>query len=87
MAKKRLKGRFYTPSKPGEFPHKDKGDLQRSINYTVNRTRKSVKLSASAEHGLYLEKGTKKMAPRPFLSRTVSEETPTLVRIFQEKVT
>lgn len=75
------KGRYYhgeDPSKPGEAPKKIRGDLQRSITYEMAPDKQSAKVGTNLDYGAYLELGTSKMAPRPYIRSTFIEELPTI---------
>jgi HK97 gp10 family phage protein len=63
----RLRG--LDPSKPGEPPKKVTSHLFQNIRKTVHATRYSVigRYGSSVIYAAYLELGTRKMAPRPFL--------------------
>lgn len=69
------------PSQPGNFPHKDTGKLQQSIQkerpdgYTVT-------VGAYVDYALGLELGTSKVAARPFLRPTFNQMLPTVKRLF-----
>ena len=67
-------------SVPGEPPAEDLGQLIRSIDTDIDSDRNSVaiRLIASARHAGFLEVGTSKMLPRPFLRPTM--------RRFEDKV-
>lgn len=54
-------------SRPGEHPHKDSGDLYDSIWWEVDQANLRVYIAANIAYAEYLEFGTAKMAPRPFL--------------------
>ncbi len=69
------------PSLPGEPPKKIRGDLQRSIAYEMGPDRLSAKVGTNLDYGAYLELGTSRMAPRPFLRSTLLEEQGTIDRI------
>jgi len=56
------------PSLPGNPPHVDTGELWNSITYRVQGTTITFK---AAQHGIYLEYGTSKMAARPWLNNTM----------------
>ena len=62
-----------TPSKPGEPPHKDQGNLGRGIEIESARTATGEFVTRvgpanfAKKYGAALEFGTKNMAPRPFL--------------------
>jgi hypothetical protein len=55
------------PSSPGEYPHRQTGDLQASITHSIDMSTMSVGIKAEAEHAKYVE------AARPFLRRTLGE--------------
>lgn len=71
-----FRGRPHQASAPGEAPANRSGELQRSIGYQV-RGWHSVEFGTTLPYGKWLENGTKdgKIAPRPFLSRTVKEKS------------
>lgn len=50
------------PSAPGEPPNIQTGELAGSVRDVGNKV-------VAGTHGIFLEKGTRKMAPRPFLLR------------------
>lgn len=54
------------PSRPGEYPHKQSGELARSIK-VKRRNQFRVDVVVEAPHAAYVE------ASRPFVSRTVAE--------------
>lgn len=58
--------RVHQASAPGEPPAVDFGTLQNSIEPTFPSPTKGV-LSIGAAHGLFLELGTERIAPRPFV--------------------
>jgi hypothetical protein len=62
-------------SMPGEFPHQATGELHDSIRVEGNRSDLSLSIIIDADHALAVEK------KRPFISRTLLEEIPTMRRI------
>lgn len=62
------------PSKPGEFPHKQFGVLRRSIAQDYAPETVTARVGTPLSYGKYLELGSKKMAARPYLRRTLAEE-------------
>lgn len=58
--------RVHRASAPGEAPAVDFGHLQNSLDVDVSNPLKGV-LSIGAIHGLFLEVGTDRIAPRPFV--------------------
>ena len=69
------------PSKPGESPKKIRGDLQRSIAYAMSADRKEAYVGTNIDYGFYLEVGTSRVAPRPFLRSTLLAEQATIAKI------
>lgn len=58
----------FTPSAPGEPPHRRHGRLRRSITHEVQRGRVSIlRVGTNLKYAKFLELGTRKMAARPFL--------------------
>ena len=69
------KGVYYkgfSPSSPGQFPKKLSGQLIKSITFNVETAPTLTLIVGSNLHGhpLYLELGTKRMKPRPWLSKS-----------------
>lgn len=81
-----IPGRTAGPSAPGEFPHLQTGDLRKSIFHEVVLARKVVILGTTMRHGLFLEIGTSKMAARPFLRKTVTEERAAIDKLFTKYI-
>jgi hypothetical protein len=78
----RGKTRVDGPSKPGEFPHVDTGKLRQGIHweYIDDGRSMGVRIGTFFKYGLYLEVGTRHMAPRPYMRPTVMECRPTIAR-------
>ena len=57
------------PSRPGHPPRIDTGVLVKSIMSETHRSQNSIetRVGTNIDYGLYLELGTEKMAPRPWL--------------------
>lgn len=85
---RRSRGRVYGafPSRPGEPPRKQTGHLRRSIAYEVDRTNLVARIGTNLAYGRYLELGTRRMAPRPWLRRAQAETMNTIRRIFSQHV-
>lgn len=76
----------YPPaSVAGESPHRRTGNLRKSIEFWVNRKTLQVWVGPTdeAEYGLYLEFGTKRMDPRPFMFRALKQEESRIKNIMQ----
>ena len=71
----------YESSPPGSFPGVRTNRLRGSIART-NPRRLSVLVGTNVKYGLFLEKGTARMAPRPWLLRTMIAEKATINRTF-----
>lgn len=62
-------GRPHQPSRPGQPPRVDTGLLRSSITHEVESDLFSVeaRVGTNVKYGLFLEIGTEKMEPRPWL--------------------
>ncbi len=69
------------PSAPGEEPKKVTGFLQRSIAHAMSEDKQKAFVGSNLDYALYLELGTVKMAPRPFLRSVLLQEQETIARI------
>jgi len=67
-------------SAPGEFPKTDTGDLVSNIIVKNRGKGAEVGSSAGAPHGLFLEYGTSKMEPRPWLLPTFNANLRSIER-------
>jgi len=82
-------------SLPGQFPHMDTGTLRRSLK-TEKATASSLYAAAGVDataynegtlvddYALYLEFGTMRMAPRPWILRTLDENRTEIVSTFMQ---
>lgn len=66
----KTRGDYNHHSQPGDPPFYQTGRLYRSVRYTtklITRLKRRLTVSATVQHGVWLEKGTSKMEARPFL--------------------
>lgn len=70
------------PSKPGEPPHKQTGQLARSIAW--ERDGLVARVGTNVKYSRYLELGTSRMAARPFLNRGLDEMSPQINAILSK---
>lgn len=84
---RRLRAKLNTPyppaSDPGEYPHRRSGTLRRSVYYRVDRRALVLYVLARgdiAEYWGFLQFGTHKMAPRPFLDKIMDENKPIFLK-------
>ncbi len=61
-----VSGKHHVPSKPGDPPHNDAGDLANGI-IVHQAAPLEVQVVSTAAHSVPLEWGTSKMAARPFM--------------------
>jgi hypothetical protein len=59
------------PSAPGEPPHKQTGELLRSVAFEV--VGMTARVGTNKRYGRWLELGTRKIAARPWLRRAMNE--------------
>ena len=81
LSKKALKSQPGRRSKPGESPTTQSNDLRKSIAHTKAKSLRA-QIGTDVLHGKYLELGTSKMAPRPWLKRGVKKARGKMFRIF-----
>jgi hypothetical protein len=67
------RSRSHQASAPGEAPASDEGRLTDSISADFYPM--AAEIGSGANHGLYLEEGTDKIAPRPWLKPAADENT------------
>ena len=77
----RVNGRIYRhqasapyqyPASRGKIPGKQYGRLKDSLDFKVSGSR-LVEFGSTVKHGKWLEEGTDRMEPRPFLKMTVAK--------------
>ncbi len=82
----RRRGKVHVASAPGEPPAIDTGFLRGSVHSRGiterSRTRVVGEVGVGAEYGVYLEKGTRRMASRPFAGRTLKSRENDLYDLF-----
>lgn len=72
-----------SPSSPGDPPKKITGQLQNSIRTKVNRTKIAIigLVGTNLKKGRWLEFGTRKMRPRPYLRPTLAANRRKIGRV------
>lgn len=85
-------GRVYTrggvthqASAPDESPASDTGNLIDSINVT-DETELTSTINAPAEYAVYLEVGTARMSPRPFMSPALASVEPAFIAACEKAI-
>ena len=75
-------------SKPGEIPHVQSGHLKDSIEYEMLPDGMTARIGPTtiAKYGLYLERGTPRMAARPFLRPALRRNRMRLRRILERNL-
>ena len=64
----------------------DTGRLRDSITHTVNTEAKTVTVSSDVEYSPYVELGTSKMPPKPFLKPAMMESAKELSQILEREL-
>lgn len=72
------------PSKPGTPPKRVTGTLHRSTFWDLDRTRIKGRVGTPLKYGLFLEIGTSKLAPRPWLSLAMKNKRPSIRAILSK---
>jgi len=62
-----VSGPAHKPSAPGSPPNRDTGNLDKSIDVRINKSRKTVSVIARAEYAAAQEFGTSTLPARPFM--------------------
>lgn len=75
----RRRGVEHQASAPGEAPASDTGTLVNTRRSELNEPSLSGRLIFSARHALPLERGTRRMQPRPFARRSLMETRDQIV--------
>ena len=74
------RGRTHTASKPGEMPARDLGALSGSLQVELQPSQYKGYYYTVSEYGMFLEYGTSKMAPRPFMTPAAAKAKPGFMR-------
>lgn len=69
-------------SAPGEAPASDTGTLVRNIVTAAELSRNRVRIIAKTKYAAFLEYGTRKMKPRPFLIKALQNKIEQIKAIF-----
>lgn len=76
-----VSGKNHVPSRPGEYPNRDTGELQAHLT-TTNPKPLVAEVRSEAGHAAPLEFGTSKMAARPYMRPSRDKKTPAINRLF-----
>lgn len=78
--------RGLSPSKPGEYPRKLSGQLQRSITWAYDANKMVLTVGSNlAGYPSFLQTGTNRMAARPWLTLSFEAEKNTIGRLILGK--
>ena len=70
-------------SAPGEAPASDTGTLARNIIVAAELLKNRIRIIANTRYSLFLEEGTKRMKPRPFMIVALENKKAQIIAIFQ----
>ena len=81
----------YTASAPGEAPASRTGTLRNAISHAVNKAKLTAVVGPrllgsdpNKQYPLWLEFGTKKIAPRPYMVPTIQRNKGTVIQIMKD---
>lgn len=75
-------GKRHIPSRPGEPPNRDTGDLQRGLRVELRLEQLEADVISESPHSRPLEFGTSKMEPRPHMRPARDKNEHALQRLF-----
>ncbi len=77
----------YTPSLPGQPPNKITGWLQANVAFELDEAKGIGRIGVrkNAMYGIFLELGTRKMKPRPWMLATIKKYWPQIAAQLQFK--
>lgn len=78
-----VSGKHHVPSKPGEPPNADTHHLSDRIE-TTQPEPLTVHVTSNADYGGYLERGTSKMAARPYMAPALAKKRGEVVENVQK---
>lgn len=82
----RRRGVSHQASAPGQAPANDQGRLVNSRRISLNEAQLRASLNFSTEYAIMLERGTRKMEPRPYASRALSETYSAGIQCVQSRI-
>lgn len=83
------KQKAHHPSQEGNPPAVDTGTLRRSITYTIDESKMVGKVGSTINdppYGAYLEFGTSRMKPRPWLKPAIEKSKETIEKILGKAI-
>jgi hypothetical protein len=82
VSRPNFSGKF--PSEPGEYPKRVSGDFRESIDDDYDRENIRTRVGSSMILGKWLEFGTDKMEPRPWLSHALQDYQREIEEILEQ---
>jgi len=86
LRRKLLAIRGLPASLAGQYPHYRTSHLAHNVQMEMNKATATARVGTNVPYGKWLEFGTWKMRPRPWLSRGVREKRREITRILEHKV-
>lgn len=83
--KKKLGQKCPPHSNPGDYPALESGELRRSITHEVDKKELRARVGTNKIYGKYLEEGTTRMDPRPFIKNTLADNRGAITDILSSK--
>jgi hypothetical protein len=76
---RRIYGAFRSAA--GSFPFKQSGRLRASVTYVIDENNLVARIGTNVNYGRWLEIGTRRLRPRPWLRPSMAQATPQVRRI------
>jgi hypothetical protein len=78
--------RFHQSSAPGQPPAYDRGALSASMFSEIDRRKLEAYVASSSPVAIWMEYGTRKMMPRPFMRRAIMNKERSITQLLSNRL-